>query len=219
MTRDEMMEEMIRRSEEQAPIIERLVAEGMHPITAHIVSGDILSAQRAAKEIEAGVPAERAIHMVGSYARWDFALQCMVSGSISEQWFADHVCELWQGSDPDDTRIEYLRLWQRLRARNGGLLRDGRPLPKGGANGWLRVYRGGPPKGLANGIAWTTDPKVARRFAAGAGSRVQLVGGVVIAGYVKPSNVLAFITGRNESEVIVAPSDIKNLSTVKGPAK
>jgi hypothetical protein len=216
MEHGDAIEMLVARAKEEEPIVTRLVAQGVHPITAHIMAGDILSAKRATEMVERGeMPAERATHLVGSFARWDWVLTMLAAGRIHESWLALNVCDLWSGSDPDDTNPHYLALWERLRTINGGVIRDGRPLPKGAKGGLLRVYRGGPAVGLPDGFAWTTDPKVAQRFAMGAGARIPIKGGVVIAGDVKPGYVLAFITGRGESEVIVSPRHVQEVH-VKG---
>jgi hypothetical protein len=211
--KEEAMAQMMEQYAKAEPIIDRLVETGIDPITAHVMANDILSADRATERVMSGeVPAERAVYFVGSYARWDWVLTMMSRGLITDDWFAENICDLWSGSDPDDTNADYLRLWQRLWRKNGGhVIRDGRPLPKGGADGMLKVYRGGHPMGIRNGFAWTTDPKIARKFAVSFGGRAQHVGGVVITGLVKPSHVCAFITRRGESEVIVDPRMVKDI--------
>lgn len=213
--REQMQAELMAWAEKTNAVAVQLVEANpdLHPITAQIMAGDIISAERATGYVETGeLPVEKAVSHVGSFARWDWVLTMMAAGRVSEDWFAANVCDLWRGSDPDDTNVAYLRLWQRLWRKNGGaVIRDGRPLPKGGKDGMLRVYRGGLPKGIATGFAWTTDPKIARKFANGAGSRVQTPGGIVIAGLVKPSHVIAFITRRGESEVIVDPTMVKGV--------
>ena len=212
-SKDEMVAQMMEQYAKAEPIIDRLVAEGVNPITAHVMANDILSGAVATERVLSGeVPAERAYFLVGSYARWDWVLTMLEQGHLTEEWFAENICDLWSGSDPDDTNPDYLRLWQRLWRKNGGaVIRDGRPLPKGGRDGMLKVYRGGLPFGIRDGFAWTTDPKIARKFADGAGVRVRQVNGVVITGLVKPSHVCAFITGRGESEVIVDPRMVKDI--------
>ena len=179
----------------------------LHPITAHIVASDLLSAERLSGEVKAGlIDVERAVWLVGSYARWGWAMGMVQAGQLSEDWLAANLCHLWSISDPDDTDPANLAVFRRMYARHGGILRDGRPLPKGSSTrGYVRVYRGGMPSDVRMGFAWTTDPKVAQKFAAGAGSRVATPGGVVISGRVRSSHVLAYITGRSESEVIVDP--------------
>ena len=203
-------------AERQSAMVGRVLAAnpGLPVITAHIIAGDLISAERATQAVVDGMPADRAVNLVGSYARWDWALACVAEGVLSEQWFQDHICELWSGSDPDDTSPEYLAVWRTTRLRAGGLIRDGRPLPTNG-NALLRIYRGGPPFGLTNGFAWTTDPKVARKFANGAGVRVKQVGGVVISGLVRHRDVIAYITNRHESEVIVDPRRVRNIKAVR----
>jgi hypothetical protein len=203
-------------AEEQSAMVTKVLEAnpGLPVITAHIIAGDLMSAERATRQVAEGMPAEQAVNLVGSYARWDWALQMVAAGVLSEQWFQDNVCHLWSGSDPDDMKPEYLAVWQRARLRAGGVIRDGRPLPTNG-NSLLRVFRGGPPFNLRGGFAWTTDPKVARRFANGAGVRTPQAGGIVISGLVRHRDVIAYITDRNESEVIVDPRRVRNVRALR----
>jgi hypothetical protein len=193
----------------------------IHPLTATVIASDLYSAERATKELEAGlITADQAVWTTGSYARWNLVRALMLVGQLDEAWLDENILRLWQGCDPDDTDPENLVIWQMARNRHGGMLRDGRPLPQGarGTIHSVRVYRGGPPvTGTRNGIAWTTDPKIAQRFANGAGERVQRTNGVVIEGYVHDSKVLAYITGRNESEVIVEPKDVREAHVIGTP--
>jgi hypothetical protein len=183
----------------------------LHPITAHIIAGDLISAERATKRVAAGEDALKVYVTVGSYARWDWVVTMVRAGKIGAQWFADNICDLWRGADPDDTSADYLNIWKIARSQHGAVVRDGRPLPKARADGTIKVYRGGDPFTVRKGFAWTTDPKIARKFADGAGTRVERRNGVVITGDVRPSHVLAYITGRNEAEVIVDPAYVKDI--------
>jgi hypothetical protein len=177
----------------------------LHPLTASVIANDLLSAQYRTEQVNAGADATHVVWLIGSYARWDWAVTMVAAGKISDDWFAENIVDLWRGSDPDDTAPQNLAIWQRMFAANGGTIRDGRPLPKGNALGLIRVFRGVTSPAGIKGFAWTTDPKTAAKFARGAGERIKVKGGAVITGYVRPTHVLAFITGRKESEVIVDP--------------
>ncbi len=217
MTDPMSMDALQAYAEEQSAMVTKVLAAnpGLPVITAHIIAGDLMSAERATQRVAEGMPAEQAVNLVGSYARWDWALRMVAEGVLSEQWFQDNLPHLWSGSDPDDMKPEYLAVWRKARARAGGVIRDGRPLPHPEpGKRMLRVYRGGLPFNLRAGFAWTTDPKVARRFANGAGVRMPQVGGIVITGWVKPSDVMAYITDRNEAEVIVDPRLVRNVRAV-----
>ena len=133
MTEEQAHEEMVATME----LRDRLVREhpGLHPMTAVIMAGDLRSAERATAEVNAGVPAERAYVLVGSYARWEWCLQMVAQGALTDNWFMANIADLWRGSDPDDTNPDYLRVWQQAFARHGGIIRDGRPLPKGMRDG------------------------------------------------------------------------------------
>jgi len=178
---------------------------GLHPITAHVMADDILSAQRATEMVNDGRPASEVYVFVGSYARWDWIVTMVAAGNLSDDWLMENIADLWTGADPDDTSVANLAVWKRAFHRNGGTIRDGRPLPKAGEGGFIKVFRGGSPFTVRNGFSWTTDPKIAGKFAATNGGRAVVQGGVVITGLVRPRDVLAYLTGRGESEVIVDP--------------
>jgi hypothetical protein len=194
--------------------MERLMAErpDIHPITARIIAGDLYSADQATSRVSEGEDPTRAYVMVGSYARWGWVCTMVRAGKISEAWFAENIAHLWRGADPDDTDPGNLALWKRAYNANGGLIRDGRPLPESKATDrMLKVFRGGPPATVKGGIAWTLDPKIARKFADGAGERVPVRGSVVVTGLVRPRDVIAYLTERGESEVIVEPRLVRNI--------
>ena len=211
--RDQMMSEAMAWFEQTDAVAQKLMKEqpDLHPVTARVIAGDIMSASRATQEVEAGVAATEAVHMVGSFVRWDWVVTMVRLGKIDEAWFAENICDLWRSADPDDTSVENLRIWQTARRANGGMIRDGKPFPKGKA---VPVFRGGRPNTVSSGFAWTTDPKIARKFANGAGERIEIKGGIVIGGWAKPADVLAYITLRGESEVIINPHDVADLRVV-----
>jgi hypothetical protein len=209
------VEELTAYGEKISGFVTQLLAgdPSMSPITATVIAGDLISAEKATIAVTEGMDPRRAYSLVGSYARWDWVVTMFRLGHLSEAWFLANICDLWRGADPDDTDPDYLALWRRMKHRNGGLVRDGRPLPRSLD---LQVYRGGPSNpSLVKGIAWTLDPKVARGFANGAGVRVQQKG-IVVSGSVKRGDVIAYITGRNESEVIVDPRAIGGIHVLGG---
>jgi hypothetical protein len=202
-------------AEDTNKIREELMAADphLHPITALIVAGDVYGARLATKAVEAGeVTAREAFQRVGSYARFEWAVNMMERGYLPEKEFFDELPALWRGSDPDDTNPRFLRLWQHAYQRNGSyMVKDGKAL-KRPADGFVTVYRGGDPRTVRDGIAWTTNPKIATKFARGAGERVPRMDGVVIRGRVKYENILAYLTGRGEAEVITEPKNVQFLS-------
>ena len=179
---------------------------GLHHITAFIMAGDIRSGERAYDRVVAGQwDVEQALTFTGSYARLALADKLYENGYLPRTKYHRMLPDLWRGSDPDDTDPRWLRLWKQARGRKGRLIHDGKQLPKRGrVNGALLVYRG-QPESAPLGIAWTTDKKIAEKFASGAGARVPTPGGVVIVGHVHPDSVIAYLTERGESEVIVDP--------------
>ena len=184
----------------------------IHFMTAAVMAGDILSARHRTKQVvEEGVDPTTVYFMVGSYARWDWVVTMVREGRITDEWFAKNIADLWRGSDPDDTSTSNLMIWRKAYNANGGLIRDGRPLPKPGGDRMIKVFRGGSPFSVKSGFAWTTDPKIAGKFAQTMGGRARVAGGVVVTGLVKPSDVLAYLTERGESEVIVDPRLVRDV--------
>jgi hypothetical protein len=198
------MADTLKQSEEA----DELVAKhpGLSHVTAFIMAGDNRSAERAYGYLKSGEwDVDKAINLTGSYARLAFADRLYEEGLLPLATYHRMLPELWRGSDPDDTDPRWLRLWKQARIRKGRLIHDGKPLPKRGrVDGQVVIYRG-QPADAPLGIAWTTDKKIAEKFANGAGARVPTPGGVVIVGNVHPDAVLAYLTGRTESEVIVDP--------------
>jgi hypothetical protein len=213
----DMMAEMTRRDERVAEIRTHLLATQplVHPITAYVVAGDLESAERATAEVTRGADPITVVGHIGSYARWDWTVTMLNLGKITPSWFYENIADLWSGSDPDDTNPAYLNLWRLARHANGSYVRDGRALPKSSVKGFVTIYRGGYPATIGNGFAWTTDPKIAGKFATTLGQRQPVPGGIVISGEVSPSDVLAYITDRNEAEVIVDPRAVRNVRQVK----
>lgn len=179
--------------------------------TAQIMAGDILSAREATDKVIGGEDATTAIRWVGSYARWDWVVTMVRTGRITGEWFAENIADLWVSADPDDTNPDNLAIWRKAYNDHGGLIRDGRPLPKPGGDRMLKVFRGGSPFTVKAGISWTLDPKIAGKFAATLGGRVKVHGGVVVTGLVRPADVLAYLTDRGESEVIIDPRLVRDI--------
>jgi hypothetical protein len=207
--------DLLAREAREAVIRERLAAAnpGMRWITIHIMAGDLRQAEDARAMFDRGeITASKALTYTGSYARWDFAHALWSEGHLTDTEYFGDLCDLWSGSDPDDTDPRWLAIWQQARrSLNVAYIREGAPLPR---KRWITVYRGEQP-GDKPGIAWSLDPKVARKFALGAGARTTYPMGVVIKGTVLRENVLAYIDGRNEAEVILDPATVSILTRRK----
>lgn len=209
-----LLEQELERFKLREPIVEDLVAKGVHPITAMIIAGDQISAQENEERVKAGTMSVReALGVTGSYARLDLALRLIQEKYWTEEALLDDLPAYWVGSDPDDTDDRYLALWKKAWVRNGRkYVRDGRPLPR---RRWLAVYRG-QKEGDKIGIAWSLDPKIAQKFAKTLGGRHTVEGGVVLKAVVLRDVVLAYLTERGESEVIVDPVFLRPPTSVKG---
>ena len=196
---------LLAAMDEQGQLAEQIEKEnpGIPAITAFVMAGDRLSAERALKYVEDGTWGwRRALSLTGSYARLDLAMTLVEKGHMTKDDLLKDLPELWRGSDPDDTDVKWLLLWQEAWTRNGErTIYDGDiRLP---SSPYITVYRG-QPKGAELGIAWSTSREIAEKFAGGAGLRVPAQG-VTWRALVPPGNVLAYITERGEYEVIVDP--------------
>lgn len=209
-----LMAMMVARAEREKPIIDRLLeADPSLGIAAIIMAGDILSAEDATARVAAGEDPWRASIRIGSYARLDWVIAQHEAGRITARSFYRRLPELWRSSDPDDTDPRFLAYWGKAWRRNlRATILDGDPLPEGAT---LTLYRGQDPPSrptpgrLAVGIAWTTDRAIAEKFAMGAGLRQAHRRGVVLTAQVARGDVLAYLTGRGESEAIVDPAALR----------
>jgi hypothetical protein len=170
-------------------------------ISAYIMAGDQLSAERAERWMDAGADFLDVWVFVGSYARLGCAIKAQAAGRVGADWLLDNLPWLWSGSDPDDTDPTFLSWWKTAYIRNGGTVLDGEPLP---GRGPILLHRG-QDADAPLGIAWTTDKAVAEKFARGAGIRQSNRAGTVITTWVERSDILAYLTGRGESECIIDP--------------
>lgn len=163
-------------------------------ITNVVMAGDIQTAEKMRDLVSAGkMRAADAVNFVGSYARFDFAI-----AQLTNDQLLDRLPELWIGCDPDDTELSYLALWRAAKKRNNDqIIKDGKALPQNRI-----LYRGQDMKDPL-GFSWTTDAAIAKKFAAGAGVRRPNRHPVIYRTGFQRSNVLAFLTGRGESEVIL----------------
>lgn len=188
---------------------------GVPYITAFVMAGDRMSAERSLKYVEDGTwDWERALALTGSYARLDLAWTLVEKGHMTREQLLGELPALWRGSDPDDTDVRWLLLWQEAWTHNGEYtIYDGATrLPKGNHRAPVVVYRG-QPEGAEFGIAWSTDRGIAEKFAGGAGLRTPAQG-VTWRGLVARDKVLAYLTERGEYEVIVDPKWVTALTKV-----
>lgn len=165
-----------------------------HPWLAVVVGQDMASAERSTELVAAGMRPLTALPFVGSYSRMGWALD-----NLTERQLLQRICDLWRGADPDDTDPRFRDMWHRLwmlRGRTPFL--DGEPLPEGER---LTIYRG-QKAGDALGIAWSLSEDIATKFAMGAAERRADMNGIVIYNDVPREEIVAYITGRGEQEVI-----------------
>lgn len=163
--------------------------------------------------IRSGAPLEEAVPLVGSYARIQWALDQVTAGRATMGELLRLLPKWWPMSDPDDTLPQMRVLWTAAWLENKRrYIRDGKPLPR---TSWLTIFRGQDPvegnDPRLMGVSWTLDDKIAERFARGAATRQKNRGGVVYAASIERRKVLAYLTARNEEEVIVNTSDLRPL--------
>jgi hypothetical protein len=176
-------------------------------VTAVIMAGDIQGAKRWEKRLIAGdYTFKQVVGLVGSYARFDFALRQMDKGRATPEQIYKILPGLWSFSDPDDLNPRFLKIWQAAYEWNGKkYLRDGKALPAGRQ---LVVYRGQDRTQKEIGIAWSLDRNIAAKFARGAWARQRDRDGVIITGRVAKVNVLGYMTKRGEAEIIADPKTV-----------
>lgn len=190
-----------KRITRQNEIMAELIAKGIPTLTAAVMSGDIQSAEMATEMIVNGTPALKALNFVGSYARFDWAV-----ANLPKRTLLKMLPELWRGADPDDTRPEYLALWREAYKANGNKTifdepHKIEPVFTSIDTRLITIYRG--QVGDAVGISWTLDRVIAKKFAATGGGRQEIAGGKILKRVIHRDEVLAYLTGRDESEAIV----------------
>jgi len=188
-----MLAEHMRFDAQRQKFMEPLMSQGMPFIQALIVAGDMVSAVRASELVAKGMSPQRAVNLVGSYSRFEWAIANLPRADLLKR-----LPDLWRGSDPDDSDPRYLALWREAYAANGNktVLDSKETLPE-----VVKVYRG--QVGKAKGLSWTTDIEVAKKFAATGGTRTRVRGGKVLIRTIWGGQALAYLTKRSESEVIL----------------
>jgi hypothetical protein len=190
---------------EQAKAKELMEADPRLPyISALVMAGDLVGADQASAALREGKPFAEVLWHVGSYGRLSFVLKALADGYTTIQELLPLWPELWSGSDPDDADPRFLEVWRQACEANGGVVEDGSPLP---THPVITIYRG-QDADAPLGIAWTTSKRIAMKFARGAATRQSNRNGVVIRRTVKRENVLAYLTGRGEFEIIVDPERV-----------
>lgn len=182
-------------------------------VTLFVLSGDLAHSEKVDALFQAGeISFDEAQNAMGSFARWDWLMKQYRAGTINPVKFHENMCHWWSASDPDDTDKMSLEMFKNARAASpvipnrGQYLSDEHeslPLTE-----FLTVYHGQDLYEKKIGFAWTLDLAIAKKFAAGAWARAPRPG-FVLKGVVERINILAYITGRGEQEVIVQPKLVK----------
>jgi hypothetical protein len=149
----------------------------------------------------------QAVWFFGSYARMEWAVKQLNDGKVSLMEFNWLLPNLWAHSDPDDTHPAFLKVWRDAFVWNKGkYLKDDEAIRLPSSK-MLDIYRGQLNDDGTYGISWSLSYDVAKKFAKGAWYRCP-VEGIVFKAQVPRSKVMGYMTGRNEAEVIVDPSDL-----------
>ena len=180
----------------------------LHFITLTILAGDYANVPIADKAFEDGMGWKDVVWSVlGSYSRMEWVLEKVLAGRIPPRDFYKELPHLWAMSDPDDTDPRFLQMWLKAFYLNGsGYLRDGRKMRSGTT---LTVYRGQQNEDGKFGLSWSLSHAVAERFARGAWHRVPTEGVIYVA-QVRRNSVMAYLTDRQEEEVIINPDRLRN---------
>jgi len=192
------MAHQLERAKRADKIANELVAKqpGLGFITAMIMAGDMVQAEDITAAVKAGkMTASKGVGMIGSFARFQWAVE-----NLSKPELLRRLLVLWQSADPDDTNLSYLELFREKAVRSRNRIACDKKRLSSQKN--FLVYRG-QPKGSPTGISFSLNEDVAQGFADGASSRMPRSDGVIVRASVDREFVLAYITGRNEDEVIV----------------
>jgi hypothetical protein len=201
-------EQEVSTVNEQMDLAATLMGQGKDQITAIIMAGDMLSQKRADALYEEGKGIQQASVMVGSYSRFEWVVTKYNEGHIGVEELSEWICELWRGSDPDDTYPPFLEVWQHCSNYKGTTLYDEKPLPDGEE---FTIYRGQDDDSEWNiGLSWSLSKEVATRFANGAAMR-SFQDGYLATAKVQRSHIIAYISGRNEEELIIDPICVKGI--------
>lgn len=211
---DDQIKALDERARRDQLAYERLAKKypGLNPITLIVMASDYSNLPEVAQMFASGEwDFKKSCFMLGSYARFEWAVEQLNAGRVDPQMFYKMLPELWSSSDPDDTDPSFLAVWRKAATLRGGkYLRDGRPLPRQEV---LTIYRGQANEDDEPGFAWSLDFDVACQFARGASLRVPTPG-VILRGYVSRKHVYGYMTGRHEDEVIVSPAVVHGIEIV-----
>jgi len=207
---DEQMEALHEQQKHWEREADRLAEKypDVHQITLICMAFDYAGVPRIDQKCQDGeINFGTACNLIGSYARFEGAVTQLRNSNVTEDQFFEDLPDLWTSSDPDDSNSEFLAVWKEARRRKGEII--GSELPT--ADPVLYVYRGQMEGDF--GFAWTLDQKRAEKFARGAGARVPQLG-VVYRGVVLASDILAYLTGRHEEEIIVDPANVQGIQEI-----
>lgn len=198
------------------PIIRHPFYTGIlhHPA---LVNAEYVAARRVALEAYARGDYQTFMAFVSKPFRLSIMAGDLVFWKPKAHQLVSELPWVWSSSEPDDTEPAWLRLWRRAFAANGrSIVTDAKRVPS--AKTWI-VYRGEEGKPKKRGIAWTTKREVAEYFANRFGiDQIAKQPGTVYVGEVDRADILGYVTGRSEMEVIVPVSRVRILDKSSAPS-
>lgn len=200
-------------AERTSEIAKELHAKGIPFITAMVMAGDQANMENVDRLFnEDKLTFDKALLLIGSYSRFDWFVKQWKLGVINDRKFYKLLPDVWTSSDPDDKDPNYLDIWRRAFVRNGKTaVIDGDKLPK---KAFIKIYRG-QSWSETFGFSWTTNYDIAVKFANGASIRQPLKDGMVYEAEIHRDQILAYLTTRNEYEIICNPNSISGAENIR----
>lgn len=207
MTNDVLLRQLVERERRVGALAAELSAKDPTlGYSALIIAGDMISRENGDDALAAGSPFMYAGMLVGSFARFAWAIDAYERGAIAWQDLAPNLPDLWRDSDPDDTDPRFAAVWRRARVEAGRVITDADDVAP--PTSPLTLYRG-QDRGAPIGLSWSLDRATAVKFARGAGVRQASRKGVVLVGTCAYDDAFAYLTGRGEAEIVVDPAAVR----------
>ncbi|NEZ76215.1 hypothetical protein EXM56_13020 [Clostridium botulinum] len=108
-------------------------------------------------------------------------------------------CNWWDSIDSYHSYFDEFKIKEWLECANVDLEIDKLPI----SDGYMKIYRGTHEYNQSwDGLSWTTDIKVAKKFANGCGVRFQTKHPKLLTGIVQREDIIGIFNERNEKEIL-----------------
>ena len=145
-----------------------------------------------------------ALQIIERPFRLEYLSEWWKNAEISRGDLREMLPGWWTDAEPNDAEIRWRLLWRDAVKVEGPVLQ--KRLPKGDT---IKVFRGTRDRADRLGIAWSTDRSTAVFFA----NRMSLgQPGWIVRGEVRPQHVMAYLTDRGESEIVVDPRRVVRIT-------